>query len=145
MYDLTFEPLDSKQLRQISAVNLAFVGDAIYDLYIRHLVLTWRPGAKSYQLNELKVKCVNATTQAQIAHALLPELSAAEQAVLKRGRNAKMATVAKNASVVDYKYATGFEALLGHLHLAGDSARLDHILQFAFAWCRANVLDDQRE
>ncbi len=127
--------LSERAVRQIGAVNLAFIGDAVYDLYIRDALLRRQPQLKINKLNELKVKCVNATTQAQLAHALLAQLSDDERDVLKRGRNAKTATMAKNASAIDYKYATGFEALLGQLYLTGQRERLDQLLAFAFDWC----------
>ncbi len=125
-------------VKQMAAVSLAFIGDAVYDLYIRNTLISQFPRAKINKLNEMKVKCVNATTQAQIAHALMPMLSEVEQMILKRGRNAKTATMAKNASVVDYKYATGFEALIGYLHLVGQTDRLVEILLFSFEWCQQN-------
>ncbi|PID81186.1 MAG: Mini-ribonuclease 3 [Clostridiales bacterium] len=131
-------PLTTQAVRQIGAVNLAFIGDAVYDLFIRNVLLLRSPRIKINKLNELKIKCVNATTQAQLAHAVMAQLSDDELAVLKRGRNAKTATVAKNASLVDYKYATGFEALLGHLYLTGQDERLDDILNFALDWCQTH-------
>ncbi len=122
----------------MSAVSLAFIGDAVYDFYIRNKLISLYPRAKINKLNEMKVKCVNAATQAQIAHALMPKLKDDELMILKRGRNAKTATMAKNASVVDYKYATGFEALIGYLHLVGQVERLTELLTLSFRWCENN-------
>ncbi len=127
-------------VKQMSAVSLAFIGDAVYDFYIRNTLISSYPRAKINKLNEMKVKCVNAAAQAQIAHALIPQLTEVEQMVLKRGRNAKTTTMAKNASVVDYKYATGFEALIGYLHLVGQTDRLAEILTLSFEWCEKNQL-----
>ncbi len=124
------------EVKQMPAVSLAFIGDAVYDLYIRNLFVSRYPRAKSNKLNAMKVKCVNAAMQAKIARALLPLLSEEEEAVLRRGRNAKMATMAKNATVGDYKYATGFEALIGYLHVGGCNARLAEVLALAFAECQ---------
>ncbi len=145
MNDYYTVALSQQAVKQIAAVNLAFIGDAVYDLYIRNILLRQQPRIKINKLNDLKIKCVNATTQAQIAHDLLAQLSADEQAVLKRGRNSKTATTAKNASLVDYKYATGFEALLGHLYLTAQHERLDQLLSFAFDWCRRHYRFSEEE
>ncbi len=149
-YNITKLPADT--IKQVSAVSLAFIGDAVYDLYIRNRLIAQYPRAKINKLNDMKIKCVNAAAQAQIAHALMPKLQENELMVLKRGRNAKTATMAKNASVTDYKYATGFEALIGYLHLAGQVERLTEILTFSFEWCqkmhffeRQETVDEKRK
>lgn len=108
-----------------SPLTLAYIGDAIYDIVIRTMVV-----AKSnMQVNKLHKKSsglVNAGTQADIIKYLMDndELTDKEISVYKRGRNAKSFTKAKNATVIDYRMATGFEALMGYLYLKGESGRM---------------------
>lgn len=124
-------------VRQMPAISLAFVGDGIYDLYIRARLVDKHPRANSNYLNRLKVKCVKADAQAAIAHVLMPQLDDEELAVLKRGRNVKSATVPKNAKLSDYKYATGFETLLGYLFLLDRHERLKQIMDMAYVYCQS--------
>ena len=108
-----------------SPLTLAYIGDAIYDIVIRTMVV-----AKSnMQVNKLHKKSsglVNAGIQADIIKYLMDndELTDKEITVYKRGRNAKSFTKAKNATVIDYRMATGFEALMGYLYLKGESGRM---------------------
>lgn len=132
---LGVSPLSEVGARALSASNLAFVGDAVYDLYIRTHVVMKYGDFNSHKVNKIKVKCVNAAMQAQIAHSLLPDLPEVEAAVLKRGRNFKSATVPKNATLSDYRYATGFEALVGYLALSDQQERLNAVLEFALKTC----------
>lgn len=113
-----------------SPLTLAYIGDAIYEIVIRTMVV-----AKSnMQVNKLHKKSssfVNAATQADIIKFLMDsnELTDREVAVYKRGRNAKSFTKAKNASVIDYRMATGFEALMGYLYLKGESVRMMELIK----------------
>ncbi len=132
---LGVSPLTEAQARQLSASNLAYVGDAMYDLYIRTYVVLKYGDYSSHKVNKIKVKCVNAAMQAAIAHALLPDLPELEAAVLKRGRNFKSATVPKNSTMADYRYATGFEALVGYLAISDQQERLNEVLAFALKTC----------
>lgn len=106
-----------------SPLVLAYVGDAVYEIMIRTKVVN----DGSVQVNKLHKRSadlVKAETQAKIITALLEELTEEEMAVYKRGRNAKSYTMAKNASMKDYRMATGFEALVGYLYLVEDHHRL---------------------
>jgi ribonuclease-3 family protein len=129
------ETLDLNTVRQTPAASLAFVGDAIFDLYVRTVVLAKRPRVGSNVLNNEKIKYVKASMQANIAIKMMDTLSEEEVAVLKRGRNAKSQTVPKNAKLSDYKYATGFEALLGYLLLLGRDERVKEILETSMKIC----------
>ena len=101
---------------QYSALGLAYIGDAVYDLIIRTLVL--RKGNYSVKaFHKMTSSIVKAHTQALMAEALMEELTEEEHDVYRRGRNAKSFTTAKNATVADYRKATGFEALMGYLYL----------------------------
>ena len=106
-----------------SPLVLAYVGDAVYEIMIRTKVVN----GGSVQVNKLhkhSANLVKAETQAKMLTALMDELTEEEMAIYKRGRNAKSYTMAKNASMKDYRMATGFEALVGYLYLAEKHERL---------------------
>lgn len=107
-----------------SPLVLAYIGDAVYELLIRTRVIN----QGSMQVNKMHKKSaslVKAETQANLIKVLQEELTQEEQAVYKRGRNAKSVTTAKHATMMDYRMATGFEALVGYLYLTG---RMDRLL-----------------
>ncbi len=110
-------------IRTYSPLALAYIGDAIYDLVIRTIVVE-RGNTSANKLHKKTVGYVNARIQAQMIEALMDELTEEEAAVYKRGRNAKSYTTAKNASVIEYRKATGFEALCGYLYLTGKQERM---------------------
>lgn len=118
-------------LNRVSPLYLAYIGDAVYELYIRTMIAKDGniPVAK---LHKTATTYVKAKAQSDTIHALMPHLTEEETAVFKRGRNAKSATSAKNADIVDYRHATGFEALLGYLYLKKDFKRLEEILTKSF-------------
>lgn len=117
-------------IRTYSPLTLAYIGDAIYDLVIRTIVVE-RGNTSANNLHKKTVRYVNAVTQAQMIEALREELSEEERTVYKRGRNAKSYTTAKNASVIDYRKATGFEALCGYLYLTGRQERMLALIRTA--------------
>ena len=118
-------------VRTYSPLMLAFIGDCIYDLLVRTVVVE-RMQAPAHSLHKRKSEVVCATAQAACATALLPELTQEELAIYKRGRNAHSHTVAKNASVADYRKATGLEALYGFLYLTGRTDRLLALVKRSF-------------
>lgn len=108
-------------------MTLAFVGDAVYSLYVREkLVLSTDYGTG--ELQKLTSSEVSAHGQSILLDKLLPRLTEEETAIYKRGRNAKKATKSKNASVAEYNRSTGFEAVLGYLYLTGQYSRIDELL-----------------
>lgn len=111
----------------LPSLVLAYIGDAIYEVHIRTLLVS-RGIVKVNELHKEAVKYVRAEAQARILHALEGTLSPEEEAVVKRGRNAKSGRVPKNAEMIDYRYSTAFESLIGYLHLSGRKDRLDGIL-----------------
>ena len=113
---------------QLSPLTLAFVGDAVFDLFVRErlVCLANRPVNR---LHSLAVSLVKASSQARAAKKLSEILSEKELSVLKRGRNAHTNHKAKNASESDYHYATGLEALFGFLYLSGESDRLRELFE----------------
>lgn len=117
-------------IRTYSPLALAYIGDAIYDLVIRTIVVE-RGNTSANKLHRKTVSYVNARVQAQMIEAMMDELTGEEQAVYKRGRNAKSYTTAKNASVMEYRKATGFEALCGYLYLTGKQERMLELMRRA--------------
>ncbi len=120
---LTLFELKEQDLRTYSPLTLAYIGDAIYELVIR-TILVERKNQQPEKLHKAAVKIVKAETQAAMVEVLKEEFSEAELAVFKRGRNAKAVTKAKNASMSEYRRATGFEALMGYLYLEGNVERM---------------------
>ena len=116
-------PVDEKDLRAYSPLTLAFIGDGIYVLLIRTLVVTdYRCSVN--RLHQRTAHYVKASAQSRMIESIYSLLDEEEQAIYRRGRNAKMATMAKHATMMEYKRATGFEALMGYLYLKGDYSRL---------------------
>ena len=111
-----------------SPLTLAYIGDAIYEIVIRTMVVSWG----NMQVNKLHKKSSNlvkAQTQAEMAKHITDSLDDKELSVYKRGRNAKSFTKAKNASVIDYRMATGFEALMGYLYISHKSDRMMELMK----------------
>ncbi len=115
--------LDEVDLRTYSPLTLAFLGDDIYDLVIRSLIVG-RENVRPNKLHAFSSHLVKAGTQAALMDALEPELTDEEADWYRRGKNAKSPTTAKNASTEDYRKATGCETLLGWLYLTGQENRL---------------------
>lgn len=110
----------------LSPLTLAFVGDGVYDLFVRQYLVDMgnRPVG---ELNKMKVKLVNCRSQSAFAKALMPSLTDDEISVYKRGRNASPKCTPKNGTVGDYHSATGLEALFGYLYLNGEGERLQQL------------------
>lgn len=121
----------SVDIKTYSPLTLAFVGDCVYDLIVR-TVVACRANAAPNTLHKKKSEVVKAAAQAACAEALLSELTDEELAVYKRGRNAHSYTTAKNASVADYRKATGLEALYGFLYLTDRTDRLFYLIKKSF-------------
>lgn len=114
--------------RTYSPLALAYMGDAVYEILIRTMIVS----AANQQVNKYHKKSSNyvkAESQAKLIVKLEPYLTEEEEAVYKRGRNAKSYTTAKNASMIDYRMATGFEALVGYLYLKNDWSRLMELIE----------------
>lgn len=121
------EVMDKTKVLNLNPVVLAFVGDAVYSLYVREK-LTFISDSKAGELNKLATSEVNAKAQATFINSIIELLTDDELGVFKRARNAKKTTKAKHASVADYNLATGFEAVLGYLYLIGNYERLNFLL-----------------
>lgn len=122
--------LEEQDLRTYSPLTLAYIGDAIFELVVR-TVLVERKNTQAEKLHKAATKIVKAETQALMIEAIKEELTEEELAVYKRGRNAKAVTRAKNATMSEYRRATGFEALMGYLYLKGDIERMIELIHLA--------------
>ena len=115
-------------VRTYSPLTLAYIGDGIYDLIIRSLVVA-KGNTRAGELHKRTSQIVKAKTQAEMAEILLPMLTEEEADIYRRGRNAKSPTMAKNATMSDYRKATGFEALMGYLYVKDELPRMVELVK----------------
>lgn len=115
--------LEDRDLRTYSPLTLAYIGDGVYELIIR-TILVKKGNCPVNQLHKRSSRLVKAATQSAMMEVLEPLLTQEELSVYRRGRNAHSPTMAKNATMADYRRATGFEALMGYLYLKEDFSRL---------------------
>jgi ribonuclease-3 family protein len=130
--------VDAKQLNSLA---LAYMGDAIYETYVRrHLLYSGK--VRPNQLHRTGTTYVSAKAQCQILFHMMDQqmLDEEELAVVMRGRNAKSGTVPKNTDVQTYHYSTAFEALMGHLYLTVKKERLEELISKAFIY-----VDERKE
>ena len=120
--------LPQQDIRTYSPLALAYIGDGIYELYIRTIVVG-RGNRQASKLHHAASRLVKAPTQALMAEALEVEFTPEEEAVYRRGRNAKSYTTAKNATTGQYRKATGFEAVMGYLYLTGQYIRMIDLIK----------------
>lgn len=123
----TFE-LPEVDIKTYSPLVLAYIGDGIYDVIIRTIVVS-EGNSQPNKLHKKTSLFVKAAAQSAMIEAIKEDLTEEELKVYKRGRNAKSPTMAKNASMVDYRRATGFEALMGYLYLQGKLKRLIDLIK----------------
>lgn len=120
---LNLNQKDIPDIRTYSPLTLAYIGDSVYELIIRTKLVTFI-NAPVNKLNKQGSELAKAATQAWMIQSIEELLSETELDYYKRGRNAKSYTSAKNASITDYRKATGFEALVGYLYLTGQDERM---------------------
>lgn len=120
--------LEDKDLRSYSPLTLAYIGDGIYELVIR-TILVKKGNCPVNQLHRKASSLVKAGAQSSMMEIIEPMLTEEEYGVYKRGRNAKSPTMAKNATMADYRRATGFEALMGYLYLKEDFGRIVELVR----------------
>ena len=117
-------------IRTYSPLTLAYIGDGVFDLVIRSVVVG-KGNTRANQLHQRTSQIVKAHTQAEIIEFLQDQLTEEEADVYRRGRNAKSPTMAKNATMADYRKATGLEALVGYLYLTDRFERLVELIRMA--------------
>ncbi len=127
-YIKAFLKLPETDIKSYSPLTLAFIGDSIFDLIIRTSVVE-SGNAPVNKLHNRASKLVQASAQAELYHLIKDQLSEEETMIYKRGRNAKSFTSAKNAGVVEYRTATGLEALMGYLYLTDQMNRLLELIK----------------
>ncbi len=120
--------LEPEDIRSYSPLTLAYVGDAVYELVIRTMIIS-KGNAPVNKLHKRSAALVKAPAQAQMMKVIEPLLSEEELHIYKRGRNAKSYTSAKNASIIDYRIATGFEALMGWFYLQERQERMLELIK----------------
>lgn len=121
--------LGEVDIRTYSPLTLAYIGDAVYDLIFRTVVVE-RGNTSPNRLHHQTIRYVKAPAQARMIDALQDHLTEEELAVYKRGKNAKPYTMAKNATYMEYKRATGLEALVGYLYLTDRMERILELIQY---------------
>ena len=121
------EKMDRAKARTLNPIVLAFVGDAVYSLFVREK-LAFTYDKKAGALNKMATGEVRASAQAEFYRRVAGLLTEEEDGVFHRARNAKKNTKAKSASVAEYNISTGIEAVLGYLYIVGDTDRLNYIL-----------------
>ncbi len=118
-----------EEINLLSPLTWAYVGDCVYELYIRTNLVN-KTNLKPHKLHIETIKHVKAKAQAKILEQLQEILTDAEKDIVRRGRNAESHHLPKNANVQEYRYATAFEALIGYLYLTKKTKRLKEILDF---------------
>lgn len=119
--------LTEKEARELNPLALAFVGDAVQSLYVRHRLIV-AGDCKAAELHKMSSATVNAGEQSRLAEKVLDMLTEEEKSVYFRGRNGKSHHKAKNQTGADYRKATGLEAVFGYLYLTGNEERLLKLL-----------------
>lgn len=118
-----------KNVNEYSPLVLAYIGDAVYELYIRSMLISDH-NTQVNKLHKEATKYVKAKAQSELIEKIYDKLTEEEITIYKRGRNAHSYTSAKNADIVDYRRATGFEALIGYLYISGNKDRIFKLLEF---------------
>ncbi|MQS89359.1 Mini-ribonuclease 3 [Companilactobacillus mishanensis] len=130
------------KIEQLNGVTLAYLGDAVYEVYIREHLLNLNI-TKVNELQKRATHYVSAKAQASLINLMTEEdlLSEDELRIYKNGRNAKKYTKAKNTSVVTYHMSTGFEALMGYLEISGNKERLEELVKYCIEKVEAGETD----
>lgn len=122
----------TKNPNEYNSLVLAYIGDTLYDLYVRTRLISENENMLAHKLHVQAIKFVKAHGQSEAVKYIEPVLTEQELAAYKRGRNSKSFTVPKNADVGEYRRATGFEALLGWLYVSKEQDRLEEIMKLAY-------------
>ena len=122
----------TKNPNEYNSLVLAYIGDTLYDLYVRTRLISENENMLAHKLHVRAIKFVKAHGQSEAVKYIEPVLTEQELAAYKRGRNSKSFTVPKNADVGEYRRATGFEALLGWQYVSKEQDRLEEIMKLAY-------------
>lgn len=132
------------EVNKINTTALAYIGDAVYEVYVRKYVLL-KDSVNVNKQNKLAVKFVRAEGQALAIKKMMGSLTESEQTLVKRARNKKITSKPQNADPVTYKLATAFEALVGFLYLSGNIERQEEIIDQAIALIDKAEISDVRK
>ncbi|WP_297519761.1 ribonuclease III domain-containing protein [uncultured Clostridium sp.] len=125
---MLFKEYTTQEARMFNPLQLALIGDGVYEVYVRNYVFNKNQGLSAHKIHVEAINYVKAQGQSDIMKILEPILTEDEIYIFKRGRNTKSATVPKNANVRDYRAATGMEALIGYLYLTNQQERLRELI-----------------
>ena len=130
-------PLTENELKTYSSLSFAYIGDAVFDLVIRTMIVSeGNTGVNNY--HEETVNYVSAGAQTVLMEAVRPLLTSEEKAIYRRDKNAKPSSYAKNQSSHDYRIATAFETLVGYLYLSGQTERMMELIRAAIRTVKSN-------
>lgn len=119
--------LNENEVRQLNPLVWAYIGDAVYEVYVRSLIIS-NGGKNSKDLHKKSIGFVKANAQSNFLEKIMENLTEDEQYIVKRTRNTKSNHVPKNADVIDYRRATALEGLIGYLYLTKSFTRLNEIM-----------------
>ena len=130
MFNIIKQNMDLGEINitDYSPLTLAYIGDGIYEIVVRTVIVD-EANRQVNKIHKAASNLVKAETQAKMIHLIMDDLTEEDVRIYKRGRNAKAVTRAKNASMSDYRTATGFEALMGWLYLTGQSERMMQLIK----------------
>ncbi|MBR4832246.1 MAG: ribonuclease III [Butyrivibrio sp.] len=132
--------IEAKDIRTYSPLTLAYIGDAIYDVIVRSILVN-KGNTAVNKLHKRASDVVKAGTQAALIKALMDDLTEEEADMYRRGRNSKPHTKAKNATTMDYLDATGFEAVIGFLYLTDNMDRICELVEKGFDRLDIDILN----
>lgn len=127
MTDTWFPLPPGKPVAQLHPLALAYIGDAVYEVYVRQYLLT-KPNHRPNHLHKEATRFVAAKAQANMLADWLPELTEEELDIVRRGRGAKSGSAPKSADMIEYRQSTAFESLIGYLYYTGRRERLNELL-----------------
>lgn len=134
MIEIIERPKNIADVNTMSPLTWAYIGDSVYELYVREFLVNTTK-LKPHKLHLEAIKYVKAKAQAEILEKIEEKLTENEKEIVKRGRNAENHHLPKNATVQEYMYSTGFEALIGYLYLTKQDERLKEILDSCIEKC----------
>lgn len=133
----------SKEARLLHPLVLAYIGDAVYEIHVRQYLVSLTNHRPNH-LHHQAIRYVSAKAQAKFLQKLIPELNEEELDMVKRGRNAKSGTIAKNAGVLEYRHSTAFECLIGYLYYTKQYERLGSLLDKIIPLNESDKLENKK-
>lgn len=132
IFNYTGKTIKPEEAKRVNALSLAFIGDAVFEVMVREYLILNNLDLSAHKLHLKAVAYVKANSQRAFYRQLEKYLTEDEMYIFKKGRNTKSATMPKNATMSDYRAATGFESLMGYLYITGQSQRIQLIMDIIF-------------